>query len=172
VKDSEIRAELWEIAKSYPTLQGVLQKELQSQSKYSSGERSTVGRHWVTLLKDLEPSHFQDVCYEYATLAKPLPNPIDQLVFEIRQECLDRKAAEQAKLEQYEKYHRNNKVMQWVRSDSTGAIAVELGEMVRRGHLTKEENDKRMDELLAWDKQHAGEEQTQPSWLAAMAGAK
>lgn len=39
-------------------------------------------------------------------------------------------------------------VGQW----ETGHIAIVLGTMVRSGEITKEENDKRMIELMAWDK--------------------
>ena len=78
----------------------------------------------------------------------------------------DRKAKEESRLEQHQKYHTNNKVMQWVRSDATGSIAVRLGEMVREGTLTREENDQRMDDLLAWEKQH--DKTNRPEWLEKM----
>ena len=158
MKLQTVKNELWEIAKAYPTLAGILQKKMSN--------NLTVGHHWAELLKDLEQTHFEDVCYEYATLQQPLPEPQDQLVFAIRHEVRDRKAKEEAKLEQHQKYHTNNKVMQWVRSDATGSIAVRLGEMVREGTLTREENDQRMDDLLAWEKQH--DKTDRPEWLEKM----
>lgn len=50
-----------------------------------------------------------------------------------------------------------------VRKNRTGNIAVQIGEMVKRHEITREQNDKMMEELLAWDK--GGDE---PSWMKEM----
>ena len=94
-----IRSELWEIAKAYPTLRGLLEKKL--------GESgTTVGAHWVKLIHDanLNDVHFQNVCDEYATLEKPLPEPSDQLAFVIIERCKDLRAKDIEKFEQAAKY--------------------------------------------------------------------
>lgn len=158
MKTKFIRDELQMIADRYPTLQGILKKTL------GDGHKQ-VGKVWIETIqaRNLDADHFSNVCYAYAMAEKRLPEPIDQLVFEIIQEVRDLMDKDQRKLEQYEKYHRSTSVMQWVKDDRTGSIAVWLGEQVKRGHITKEENDRRMDELLAWDKQP--EVLDKPAWI-------
>lgn len=58
-------------------------------------------------------------------------------------------------LKQDQEQHHSGKrinLMEWVKQDRTGCIAVWLGEQVRAKALSREENDSRMEELLAWDK--------------------
>ncbi len=102
--EKQIRDELWEIAKAYPTLAGLLSKSL--------GDSGTkVGSHWVKLIQaaDLNAVHYQNLCDEYASLEKPLPEPSDQLVFEIVRECKDRRAKDIERYEQQVKYHDQQK---------------------------------------------------------------
>ena len=96
-----VKDELWQIAKAYPTLAGLLQKTM------PNGQ--TIGHHWAELLKDLDPEHFENVCYDYSTLKEPLPHPIDQLAFTIRQEVRERMNKDQARWEQHQKYHNQKK---------------------------------------------------------------
>lgn len=86
-----IKAELYEIGKTYPRLLGLMQKQL------TPG--FTVGQHWAELMRKLDQIHFDDVCHELATLKRPLPDPIDQLPYEITAEVNDRYHREQKHLE-------------------------------------------------------------------------
>lgn len=81
----------------------------------------------------------------------------------IRRESQDRWARQNARTEQEEKYHGHSRGT-WKRTtnDKTGRIAVLLGERVKEGKLSREENDRRMVELLEWDK---GRIPT-PEWMA------
>ncbi len=149
-----VKNELWEIAKAYPTLRGLLQKEL-TQGK-------TVGEHWATLLQPLDAVHFENVCFEFATMERPLPEPIDQLVFVIKQEVTDRAWKDRCRLEQYEKYHNQTRgAFQSVRNDKAGKIAVALGVACKEGRISKGENDKRVDELCEWEFRNG----PKPDWV-------
>lgn len=95
----QIKRELWDIAQSYPTLAGILQKKIGRDGK-------TVGSVWVRLMKDLDSVHLENVMTEFAQMERPLPTPIDQLAYEIIDDVKDRMCRAQEKLEQYEKYHK------------------------------------------------------------------
>lgn len=86
----------------------------------------------------------------------------DQLPFNLRAEAADRRSKRTKRVEQEEKYHKpvRSRANDWVRNQRTGRIAVDLGERVRRGELSREENARRMDELLEWDKGRGT-----PSWI-------
>ena len=49
MKLETIKAELYEIAKVYPTLLGLMKKQV-SQNCDATNERITVGQHWATLM--------------------------------------------------------------------------------------------------------------------------
>jgi hypothetical protein len=141
----ETKNQLWEIAKAYPTLRGLLQKQLTPDK--------TVGQHWAELLSDCDSGHLVDVCEEYATLRQPIPQPSDQLVFVIRSECKDREYRDRQRWEQHQKYYDQPKgVFEWVRKTHTGRLAIGLGESVKAGRLSRADNLTRMNELMAWDK--------------------
>jgi len=80
---NQVKQELWEIAKSYPTLRGLLQSELNN---------CTVGEHWAMVICEkvvgiddayqskLDQEAFEDICYDYAKCTKRLPEPADRLL--------------------------------------------------------------------------------------------
>ena len=103
MKIQQVKRELYEIAKAYPTLLGLLERPINRKTN-SSGklfDGTTFGEHWAGLLKDLEPTHFENVCFEFATLKRPLPNPIDQLAFVIREQVKKRIELEEIGFEQH-----------------------------------------------------------------------
>lgn len=105
----DVKLELWEIAMAYPTLRGLLQKEIEVMVKKGDPKPAkpmTVGHHWAMLLKDLDQEIFEDVCHKYATLARPLPEPQDQLVFAIMQEVRHVMSKRESDMEQFLKYHK------------------------------------------------------------------
>lgn len=155
----QVKKELWKIAESYPTLQGVLQKELPN--------GTTVGTTWANTLKDLHPVIFGEVCDDYSSLVKPLPVPIDQLAFEIRAAVQDRYHKDMDKMRQHTEYFskRPTGAMEWVASDRIGHIAIELGKRVREGTLSKADNDVMMDELMAYAR---GKVKDKPDWMESM----
>ena len=101
-----IKDELWQIAKAYPTVKGLMCKKLPN--------GSTVGAQWAKVMhsSNLDAEHFENVCYEYANMERPIPQPADQLAFDIIAEVKDRKWKDDAKLQQFEKYHKRKK-MPW-----------------------------------------------------------
>lgn len=82
MKTANVMAELARIADVYPTLRGLMNKKLKS--------GSYLGQHWAESLTRLNPSHFADVCDEYASLERELPDPADRLPFEIASEVRER----------------------------------------------------------------------------------
>lgn len=101
-----IKDELWLIAKAYPTLAGLMMKKL------PNGQ--AVGSQWAKIMhsSNLDAVHFENVCYEYANMERPLPSPVDQLAFDIIAEVKDRKWRDDQRAEQFEKYHKRKK-MPW-----------------------------------------------------------
>ena len=83
MKRSTVLAELAEIADMYPTLRGLMNK------RTKAGEY--IGNLWADMLSDLDPTHFSNVCYEYAKAERQLPQPADQLPFEIKAEVKRRR---------------------------------------------------------------------------------
>jgi len=124
---------------------------------------------WIRILALCDEEDVQGVVDE---ICDGLREPVskfqkpDQLPFNLRAEACDRRAKRTKATEQDEKYHQpiRSKANQWLRQQRTGRIAIQLGVLVREGKLTREENDRRMDELLEWDKGRL----TAPAWLEAM----
>ena len=75
---TDVKRELLTIGNVYPSLLGLMKKKLPSGGK--------VGHLWATLLTDLDAAHLQDVCHEYATLRRELPEQNERLPFAIREE--------------------------------------------------------------------------------------
>jgi len=48
-----------------------------------------------------------------------------------------------------------------VAGTTTGHWSIKLGQMVRSGSLSKEQNDERMNELMEWDR----EQGEKPEWM-------
>lgn len=167
-----IKAELWEIATRFPTLAGLLQKEMPGIDR--AAKTKTVGQVWAETIaaRNLNSEHFENVCYEYAMAERRMPERLDMLLIELIEEVRNRMRADERRYQAHEiqVMGRRTKggVMDWVRKDKTGSICVWLGEQVKAGHITREENDRRMDELLAWDKQKAVTEP--PKWMAGHDG--
>lgn len=127
------------------------------------------GSIWVTMIAnaDLDAGIFSDVCYEYETARRKLPDPLDDLIADIIIECRDRKYLEASKLEQHMKYHapKAGEVMKAVTGmGAAGAVAIPLAKMVASGTITRDENERRLTEVLAYDKG----EVPKPEWLDAV----
>ena len=88
----EVKNELYEIGKRYPSLLGLMKKTV--------GE-STVGSVWAGELRDIDAAHFQDVCHEYASFRRELPDHNERLPYEIRQEVFKRTERDAKALEQH-----------------------------------------------------------------------
>lgn len=148
--EKKIRDELWSIAKAYPTLSGLMQKEL--------GGGVKVGSHWVQLIKqaDLNEMHFCNICDEYASLERELPEPSDQLVFEIVRQAKDRRARDVEKYEQYVKHHNQKKYAQ--ASDDNWYKWMHW--IISRD---KPLSDEQVEELCQWTN-HNGEK---PEWIGS-----
>tara|TARA_R110002110_G_scaffold116667_3_gene288279 strand:- start:643 stop:1125 length:483 start_codon:yes stop_codon:yes gene_type:complete len=92
----------------------------------------------------------------------------DQVPQIIRREANARRSVRNEKLRTERKYFNQSKgALDEVMKTVTGQIGVSLGEMAKRGDITKAENAKRLDELVDhWDK---GQVDT-PDWIKAMLG--
>ena len=147
MKVAEIKALLWDIAKRYPRVQGLLKKQVQDE---------TQGQIWALDLyhMELDSGYLQDVCEEYATLKKDLPHPIDNLVKEIADEVKRRQYQDQRRLDLHMQASRPKagELMSKVKDDRIGKIAIELGVLCKGKHITKKENDLYMNQLIEFDK--------------------
>ena len=145
---------LFEIARVYPTLLGMLTKK--------QGE-TTVGEIWAAQLEPLEGMYVEDVCGEFAECLRPLPDTQDRLIQIICEDVRDRRQRDMNKLHQHAQYHTKPKEGAWsvVRKDKVGNHAIRLGQQVKAGTLTTEENESRLEELIAWDKGGP-----KPKWIA------
>ena len=110
---------------------------------------------WCETLLPVESEDAMDVVADMKVGKFPLPAGYerDQLAIVIRREAGERAASRRQKQTQEEKYHNQSKgAWSAIANDQSGHIAIELGVAVREGRLTREENDRRMKELMAWDR--------------------
>ena len=149
-----IKNELWSIARSYPTLAGLMMKQLPNGG-------GTVGGSWAAVMhsSNLDGDHFENVCFEYANFEKELPQPADQLAFEIISEVKHRKWKDDSKLLQMQKYHATAKKAPWRdREKSTDRFFIAMGlAMDQKTDLT----DTQLDDLTKWANHNGAE----PEWL-------
>jgi len=160
MKIQTIKDALWGIAKPYPRLQGLLMRQVGN---------GTQGGIWAKLIEaaDLDAHYFSDVCYEYETAKKKLPDPLDDLIVDIIKEVKDRKYLDDQRFEQMEKYHRPKagQVMSSVTSmGAAGAICLVLGKMVKEKEITQQQSHDMLEEALAFDRKEA----ERPDWLDDM----
>ena len=141
-----IKERLWAIAKPYPRLQGLLMREV--------GD-GTQGGVWMKAIldSDLDTACFEDACYEYESLKRKLPDPLDDLIQDLIQDSKDRRAILHSKLEQHEKYHRPKAghVFGYVKNIRAGSIAIAIGDAVKRKQISREDNQKMIDELFDYE---------------------
>jgi len=116
MKLETVKDELYQIAKAYPLLLGLMKKKFTGKVEDGEPATCTVGEHWAKLMVNLDSIHFENVCDEYATMDRRLPDPTDQLPYEIIREVKERTALEVERLEQHQKYHQ--KVPPWRESVS------------------------------------------------------
>ena len=156
MKVNEIKNLLWDVAKRYPRLQGLLKKQVGDE---------TQGSIWATDLyhMELDSGYLQDVCEDYASLRKELPNPIDNWVKDIADEVKRKQYQDQRRLELHMQASRPKagELMGIVKDMRVGRVAIELGVLVRMKRITAEENQSRMDEVMSYDKGEA----ILPEWL-------
>jgi hypothetical protein len=157
MKTQSIKDTLWSLAKPYPRLQGLLMREVGT---------GTQGGIWSKMIEEanLDFGIFQDVCYEYQTARRKLPNPLDDLIADIIMESRDRKYFESEKLEQHMKHHnpKAGELMGKVTTMGTaGAICITLAKMTKAGTITKEQSIQMLDQAFAFDKGEA----ERPEWL-------
>jgi hypothetical protein len=150
-----IKDELWQIAKAYPTVNGLMCKTLPN--------GSTVGNQWAKVMhsSNLDAVHFENVCYEYANMERPLPQPADQLAFDIISEVKDRKWRDDQRLEQFEKYHKRKK-MPWRDGDTDRWCFAMRMAIDPACKMTKEQAA----ELAAW----GAKDGPMPEWVDVEAG--
>lgn len=147
MKVAEIKSLLWDIAKRYPRVQGLLKKQVQDE---------TQGQIWALDLyhMELDSGYLQDVCDEYASMKRDLPHPVDNLVKEIADEVKRRQYQDQRRLDLHMQANRPKagELMSKVKDDRVGRIAIELGVLCRMKQISKDKNDQYMDELIEYDK--------------------
>ncbi len=134
---------------------GLLKKELKN--------GRTLGEHWAETLKDLDSYYLEEVCGEYADLKRPLPDPTDQLVFEIREEVTQRTRRDMDRYIQHQKYHEKPSGVLSSDEDSFRPIRESwwLGVQVKKGRITREQCAARTQELADWSAGLSGP----PEWL-------
>jgi hypothetical protein len=146
MKVGEIKNLLWDIAKRYPRFQGLLKRQVGNE---------TQGTIWANDLAamNLDGGFLQDVCDDYASMRRDLPDPIDNLVKEIADEVRFKKYQEQRRLELHLQAHRPKagELMNTVKDFRIGKAAIDMGVAVRNGSITVEQNDLWLEQLIGWD---------------------
>ena len=153
----DVKNELYAIAKLYPTLLGMMQKELGS---------GTVGDHWSQMICEqcTSKTYFEDVCETYASGRRDLPKPTDQLCREIIKEVRQKEWEDTLRMESYatQVAGRRTDANRIVENDPIGSIAARyLFGKVRSGKHTAEENARMLDELLEFGYRSG----PKPDWL-------
>ena len=86
----------------------------------------------------------------------------DVLAKNLKREANEMRFRRTAKQTQQENYHGQSRgAMASVAGTTTGHWSIKLGQMVRSGSISKEQNDERMNELMEWDK----EQGEKPEWM-------
>jgi hypothetical protein len=152
-----IKDTLWSLAKPYPRLQGLLMREVGN---------GTQGGIWTSMIEEanLDFGIFQDICYEYQTARRKLPNPLDDLIADIIIESRNRKYEEDRKLMQHMSYHnpKGGELMSKVSTmGSAGAICLTLGKMTKAGTITSDQSKEMLEQAFAFDKGECD----RPEWL-------
>ena len=146
-----IKNELWAIGKSYPTVAGLMMKELP--------QGGTVGGQWAAVMhsSNLDGNHFSNVCYEYANFEKPIPQPADQLAFDVIAETKDRKWKDDQRTEQFTKYHQTKKKIPWRDDNREDRFCQAMRLAYHPDPLTETQ----VDELTQW----ANHDGPRPGWM-------
>ena len=145
--EKEIRKELWEIALRFPTLAGLLEKEM-------GKNKTKVGTIWVQTIKDhnLDRDHFSNVCYAYAMAEKKLPEPQDQLIYAIVEEVKSLMAKDKLKWEQHVEVHSRKKYQQ---------TKEDLWYRAMHWIYANNPSDEQVEELLSWTNRGGAK----PKWV-------
>lgn len=155
---NSIKDRLWSIAKPYPRLQGLLMREVGN---------GTQGGIWMKAIieADLDAACFEDACYEYESMKKKLPDPLDNLIHDLIADSKDRKAEQHRKFEQLQKYHqpKAGEVFGFVKGTKTGRIAVAIGAATKTKKITRDQNKRMIDELFEFEKGNIAK----PEWFDA-----
>lgn len=155
------------IATVYPSL-----REFLARTASDAGDSAKTVDHWCAMLSECDAADVTDIVDDivagrrepYSRFQKP-----DQLPWNIRAEAMARRLEREEKKQQDERYHQpvqrakanpnRRKATPMVKSLNgllqnwyAGNIAAWLGDQVRQGKITQEENDRRLDELFAWDR--------------------
>ena len=135
----QVLAELAEIGNSYHTVRGLLNSKLK--------DGTYVGQRWATLLQPLDGDHRENVCHEYATFERPLPERVDQLAASIMWEVKERMHQDAERLRVYELRQQARKAP-W-RDDGTSVpVCVAVRYVLANGPLP----DDQVEELCRWDR--------------------
>lgn len=143
----EIKNLLWDIAKRYPRFQGLLKRQVGNE---------TQGTIWANDLAamNLDGGFLQDVCDDYASMRRDLPDPIDNLVKEIADEVRFKQYQEQRRLELHLQAHRPKagELMAVVKDFRIGKAAIDMGVAAKSGLITAEQNELWLNQLFGWEK--------------------
>lgn len=146
MRTSDIKNLLWDIGKRYPRFAGLLQKRVGN---------DTQGNIWANDLAsmDLDSGYLTDVCDDYARLHRDLPDPIDNIVKEIRDEVRRRQYQDEERLRLHMQANRPKagEVMATVKNFRVGNVAIQLAELTREKKITASQNEKFMDALCDWE---------------------
>ncbi len=143
--EQQIQSVLTSLFDAFPTL-----------AEFYRRNRETMKPAWV---KALSYADYADtvtivdrmICGE---LDMPANYEYDRIAIILRRESGLITSERNQRKTQTEKYFRglSDGAMAFVRNSMTGHIAIELGEMCKRGHISYEENKAYMSDLKAWDK--------------------
>lgn len=146
MKTSEIKNLFWDIGKRYPRFAGLLQKRVGN---------DTQGNIWASDLAgmNLDSGYLQDVCDDYASLQKSLPDPIDNIVKEIADEVRRRQYQDQRRMELHLQANRPKagEIMATVARMGIGQAAIDLGSLCKQKIITVEQNEEMLKRLCDWE---------------------
>lgn len=163
MRTSEIKNLLWDIGKRYPRFAGLLQKRVGN---------DTQGNIWASDLAgmDLDSGYLTDVCDDYARLHRDLPDPIDNIVKEIRDEVRRRQYQDEHRLKLHMQANqpKPGEVFAAVREFRVGPVACTLGDLAKQKKISAEDNERMLNEIIEWDKG----EREQPDYITVNEGGK
>jgi hypothetical protein len=136
VNVKQAKQELRRIADIYPTLMGLLKREV--------AEGRTVGSVWAEILTRLEASDVEEAVDAYCSGYKSLPDPGDRLITEIVQTASDAAYERQRRWDQYAEVHARKKYV-W-REGSSLPVCVAIRYLLARGPVSAD----KVEELVAW----------------------
>lgn len=134
--------------------------------KFYSDSQATLRLAWSKALADVERRDAEVVIGKLVAgdIEMPANYEYDRMAIVIKREANAIRSARNERRRVTTKYlNSQSKAFAFITKDKTGHIAVELGAMVKRNEISREDNDVMMRDLMAWDKGGS-----KPEWMDSL----